>query len=869
MTDFHDYLDSLMRGDSVEQKSVFASERESFTFPTARPQWTPPRHYKIDLLMMDWNVDIKNERVDAISKLKITAIVPEMTAVFLHAAELNITGISDSSGEELGYDTQPDEEKMIVYLSKALKQGETEEIIFTYTIEHPRGGIWFINPCPEFPDIESSFWTQMQDDYARYVVPVYDNPSHKFPTETILTVPEGYYAMSNGYLKERKKNDDGTETFHWVQELPIPAYLMTMAASEYVEYKEDLDGLEVSYYVHKRWDKDTVYRSFGKTPEMIKFFEQKLGVKFPWAKYAQVTAANFVIGGMENTSATTQTDVTLHDEKIHKDYQSDGLVSHELSHMWGGDLVTCRTWSHGWLNEGWATQMQNEWKLHDMGYDEYLYEQYGKQTAYFGEDKNQYRRPIVQNEWERGSDVFDRHLYPGAAWRYYMLKHLVGEERWWQILGEWMTRFAYKSPYTHDLEALFTEMTGEDFGWFFKQWLYQAGYPECTIDCSHDEKLGYALVKIEQTQKHDDGMTPEVFEFPLTVEFVDDEDNRTRYTMNVTERVHGFYYPVQKKPKQIIIDPDYATLMDWKIKKPEPMWIEQLLHGANIMQRIKAAQALGKKATPKALETLGKALTKDIFWGVQAEVAKVLGSIKTESALDQLLKGVNVPDSRTRTDVAAALGGFYQNSRAFEALEKLLDDEESHFVVASAATSIGKTKHRLAFELLKKRIKDVPSTWTEIVKRGYLSGIKETEKEEAIDILIEHTKPGVPDYIRREVPGTLAVLGKRYKKKHPDIRSILEKLLYDKSYRVQVGAISAAKDYGDSSLLPALTKLAESSVESGIVRSARVAIRALSKKKDSTEVASIRKSVEELEKENRDLKDRVAKVETLLEKNDE
>ncbi|MDF1537278.1 MAG: HEAT repeat domain-containing protein, partial [Candidatus Thorarchaeota archaeon] len=273
--------------------------------------------------------------------------------------------------------------------------------------------------------------------------------------------------------------------------------------------------------------------------------------------------------------------------------------------------------------------------------------------------------------------------------------------------------------------------------------------------------------------------------------------------------------------------------------------------------------------TPKALEALGKALIKDNFWGVQAEVAKVLGSIKNESALDQLLKGIAVTDSRARTDVAAALGNFYQNNRAFDALEKLLDDEDSYFVVASAATSIGQTKHKLAFELLKKRIKDVPSTWTEIVKRGYLSGIKETEKEEAIEIIVEYTRPGVPDYIRREVPAKLAALGKRYKKKHPEIKSVLETLLYDKSYRVQMGAISATKVYGDSSLLPALTKLAESSVESGIVRSARVAIRALGKKKDSTEVASIRKSVEELERENRDLKDRIAKVETLLEKNNE
>jgi len=864
MTDFHDYLEALMRGGIHEAEQLLSADREDFAFPTARPQWAPARHYDIEHLTIDWKMDLEGKRVDAISKLKIKSIAPELSKVFLHAAELNITGVRDSKGNELEYDLLPDEEAMIVYLSKPLKERKREELTFIYTMENPRAGLWFTGPSPEFPDIEISAWTQLQDDYARYTVPCYDNPSHKHSVEIILTVPKGFYAMSNGVLKERKVLPDGMVTFHWYNEKPMPAYLMMVWVSKAIEYKEYLDGLEISYYAHTKWDRDTIYRSYGKTPEMTKFFVEKLGVAFPWDKYAQVTAANFIAGGMENVSATIQTDATFHDEKAHLDFDSDGLVSHELAHSWGGDNVTCRTWSHGWLNEGWATQMQNEWKRHDKGDDEYFYEQYGKQIAYFTEDKQNYRRPIVQNEWERGMDVFDRHLYPGGAWRYYMLKHLVGEERWWKILGEWQTRYAYKSVYTHDLESLFTEMTGEDFGWFFEQWLYKAGYPECKIKCSHDEKLGHALVKIEQTQKYDVDMTPEVFKFPLTVEFVDEDGNRTRYIMEVTERVHSFYYPVSKKPKQIIIDPDYATLMDWKIDKQEPMWIEQLNTGTNIVQRIKAAQALGKKATPKALEALGKALIEDSFWGVQLEVAKVLGSVKNESSLDQLLKGVDVKSTRARTGVARALGEFYKNDRAFKALKKLMKDSESYFVAAAAATSVGKSKHNGAFKTLRAGFKIAPSSWHYLVQQGYLAGMAATEMEEAIDVLREYMVLGTPDELRRVVPGHLAKLGKRYKEKHPEIRSDIEKMLNDGSFRVQVYAIIAAKELEDAALIPALQKLAESEVGGGVIRRARLAVRALSKKKEPKEIDSLRKSIEELEKENRDLKDRLSKVEAFV-----
>lgn len=878
MTDFQDYLESLIRGNIHETENLVGAERESFTFPTARPQWAPSRQYNIDHLTIEWKMDLAKERVDAVSRLKVTSIVPELRKVVLHAAEFVVKQIKDSTGENVEWDTKPEEQLLIVILKRPLTEGQSEELTFTYVIDHPRGGLHFINPSPEFPDVETSAWTQMQDDYARFVIPVYDNPSHKFPLETIVTVPQGLYAMSNGVLKERRKNEDGTETFHWIQEQPIPAYLITVAVSEYVEYRESLDGLEVSYYAHKKWDKNTVYRSFGKTPEMIRFFESRLGVKYPWAKYAQVTAANFIAGGMENVSATTQTDATLHDAKAHQDFESDGLVSHELAHMWVGDLVTCRTWSHGWLNEGGASQLQNEWNLHDKGYDEYLYDQYGKQTSYFDEDKNKYRRPIVCNTWERGGDVFDRHLYPGAAWRYYMLKHLVGTDRWWRILGVWLDRYAHKSVYTHDLETVFTEMTGEDYGWFFEQWLYKAGYPECSIKCSYDEKLGHALVRVEQTQKSDDGMTPEVFRFPLTVEFVSEDGARHRHTIVVNERVHDFYFQVSKKPRQIVIDPDYAVLMEAKTEMPEPMWIEQLHNGNNVIQRIRAAQALGKKITPKAIEALGKAIIQDGFWGVKAEIAKVLGSVNTDSALDLLLRVVDTENTKARTAVARALGAFYKNDRAFEALKKMLRDKESYFVVSAAAASLGKTQHDQAFDVLSKGIKRVPDSWHSLIEQGYLEGLIATENEEAIGILLEYAKSGrddyikrlVPggkdDYLRRLAPGGLASLGKRYRKEHPEIRDELIKLIHDRSYRVQINAILAAKAYEDSSLIPTLSRTAESSVEATLVRYAREAIRELGKKKEPKEIDSLRKSVEELEKENRDLKDRVTKVEARLEK---
>src|SRR3989338_10837367 len=106
---------------------------------------------------------------------------------------------------------------------------------------------------------------------------------------------------------------------------------------------------------------------------MIDFFSKKIGLDYPYDKYAQVAAVDFIFGGMEHTTVTTQTDDALHDERAHEEakYFSEGLCAHELAHQWFGDLITCKDWSHLWLNESFATYFDDLYAEHDKGEDEF------------------------------------------------------------------------------------------------------------------------------------------------------------------------------------------------------------------------------------------------------------------------------------------------------------------------------------------------------------------------------------------------------------------------------------------------------------------------------------------------------------------
>src|SRR4029078_9878590 len=162
----------------------------------------------------------------------------------------------------------------------------------------------------------------------------------------------------------------------------------------------------VVYYV-ERGHEAAAERTLARTPEMLELLSRRFAVPYPYPRYSQVFVADFIFGGMENTSATTLTDTILLDERAALDHDADDLVAHELAHQWFGDLITCRDWGQGWLNEGFATYSESAWRAHAHGRDEGALELLDWADQYFGEDARRYRRPIVTNVYQEPIDVFD------------------------------------------------------------------------------------------------------------------------------------------------------------------------------------------------------------------------------------------------------------------------------------------------------------------------------------------------------------------------------------------------------------------------------------------------------------------------------
>src|SRR5690606_30537340 len=321
-----------------------------FALPGDRPVWGRDRPMRIEDLKLEFEFDLDRRQVQGVTTTTFRPRQEGLREAVFDAIELDVEAVTDDEGRDLP--STPGDRELRIDLGRARSPRRSITTVVRYRCQ-PRRGLYFNLPDEGYPKRPTQIWTQGQAEDSAYYFPVFDFPGEKFTSEVIAHVPQGWTAVSNGRLEARSEDRRRKRTtWHWKQERPHPAYLITLTASEFDVVEHDSDGVPVQYYGPKGSAAD-LERAFGRTPEMVRYFAEKIGVPYPWAKYATIAIHDFIFGGMENTSATTMTDTLLHDERAHEDYAeaADSITSHELAHQWFGDLLTCREWSHGWLNE--------------------------------------------------------------------------------------------------------------------------------------------------------------------------------------------------------------------------------------------------------------------------------------------------------------------------------------------------------------------------------------------------------------------------------------------------------------------------------------------------------------------------------------
>ncbi|MDE2291957.1 MAG: aminopeptidase, partial [Elusimicrobia bacterium] len=382
---------------------------------------------------------------------------------------------------------------------------------------------------------------------------------------------------------------------------PHSLYLVSLCVGRFGEAADKWEDVPVVFYCEEGREEDA-RRGFGKTASALALFSKRFGVRYPYERYAQVAVSEFP-GGMENTTCTTQTDACLVSAEAALDTDLDLLVSHELAHQWFGDLLTCRDWSHAWLNEGFATYCEYVFTEHDKGRDEADREWELNKRAYFDEDAHRYRRPIVCSTYAHPTVLFDRHLYEKGGWVLHMLRRELGEEAWWRAIQHYLRRFRDQSVETSDLIGAVEQATGRNVRRFFDQWVYGTGYPSLETRSAWDAAAGRASLRVRQTQA-------DPFELPLTVRFTGKGGRWTReFTETVKEKDRTLSWRLPGAPALVEVDPAHVLLKKLEEHKPLACWRAQLESARSGQSRSQAARALarwGDAAAVKALEACAR-----------------------------------------------------------------------------------------------------------------------------------------------------------------------------------------------------------------------------------------------------------------------
>lgn len=831
----------------------------SFSLPGDKPRYAPNRDYALQHLFIDVALDFEQKKVSGQVHSSLTVINNGLTQIVFDAdGALEVTAARLS---ELALTFRQENNKLYITLPEAAKAGQQLTISIEYSVQ-PKRGLYFIAPEPEYPAKITHAWTQGQDTDNHFWVPCYDAPNQKSTTELRVVVPEDFFALSNGALLETHHDKAAkTKRYHWKQSIPHSSYLITLAAGPFVEIADKWEEIPVPYYVLPGREEEARV-SLSNTPQMVQFFSDKIGLRYPYEKYASICVQDFIFGGMENTTATTLTEYTLHDARAHQDYDSDPLLSHELAHQWFGDLLTCRDWSHGWLNEGFATYFEALWTEHHKGRDELVFEMYGNAQTYFSEDAGRYRRPLVCNTFHEPIDLFDRHLYEKGSLVLHMIRYILGDEAWWKAINHYVTKHRGQNVISADLERAIEEATGRNLQSFFEQWVYKAGYPVFKISNDWDDSSKVMKFSVTQTQKVDEQNL--LFSLPIEISFTYANGERESYKVNLEEKNHTFYFRLASRPLFSSFDPANWILKKVEWSRSKEALLAQLEKDTEMFGRFSAAQALGKLSGADVLAGLEKALKTDAFWAVRAEAAASLGKLKTNNALQVLLNALpNEQHPKVRRALAYALGEFRQPEAA-NALSTILAGDKTDIVEGAAALALGMTRQEGTFDRLVAALER--DSFNQTVRIGALNGLVELKDEKALGPVLSWTEYGKADQARFAAIAALGSVGKLAK--DPDKERVIDRLkelLDDKNWRARMAAIGATQTLGDNALLGALQTKVDSGEDGREVRRSRealIAIREQSSQND--EVKKLRDDLDKVLTENRELRDRLESLEQRL-----
>ena len=836
----------------------------AFAGAGAERHYPPPLEIEPTHIHVELTFDLRRRVARGFTVTTIQGSAGGARELCLEARDLNGVSIRDEEGREL--QSRYDGRQIRLAWEEPFQRGEVRRVRIDYSVEDPVSGLHFDGPDGGYPDRPRWVATDHETERARYWLPCVDHPTVRTTFSYVLTASADLTILAGGLQESEIDNGDGTKTARWRLDYPCPSYLACFAIGDLVRADDRRVGdREIAYFgARGRTSVEDLARSFGRTPEIMEWLESKLG-PFPFPKYFQFALPAFG-GAMENISLVSWDDGLVVDEVLAREMGDlvDIINVHEMAHSYFGDAIVIRDFAHAWLKESWATYMEACWNEDRLGQDEHRAGLLQDARDYFAEVDDRYSRPIVTNVYDSSWDLYDRHLYPGGAWRLHMLRGILGDGVFWEAVRDYVATYSRKVVDTDDFRKILEAHSGRSLGRFFDQWIHGRGYPKLSVEFDHAMKTKTGTFKLEQVQvekgERKEGMEP--FAFDLDIAWEESDGSWQRRTVAVTRRDHTFTVPMARPPLQVRIDPDGKILHSISMNPGDDLLRRSLTQAPDVVGRILAAEELCKTALPANLRAVAEACEREPFWGVRLAMARALARSGHGLVIDPLAAMMaSEQDARVLRTVCDVAGGF-RDERIAHALETLLESDPPYRVAAAALTSLGMQRGEAHLERLQKAATD--TGYRSIVRSGALRGLAATRTERGMELLAARVGYGSePDDAAVVVPEALAGLASHLDRRHHSAAlDLLRESARDPRERVRRATARALGMLAMPEGAAVVESIVRTLPEQEQPRTVRIArgLRADGEKPPSARLA---KRVEEVEDRCRKLEERLERVEAV------
>ncbi len=533
------------------------SAQDSKTFQKSSHFQTPPSpginfdilHYRIDL---DW-VDLFNNNNLQYPGSSTIWLIPDDTLSFVRFQYGAMNLVSASINENPAAISIEPNGMFTVRTSTVFSTTDTVKVKINFVHENVnQSGIYYYVPSATVLIPEKIAYTMSEPFDARFWYPCYNYPDEKATVETHTRIPSGYTVSSNGLLQSVTVNGDNTKTFFWKSKDKMASYLAVVNASKFdtlTQYYKKITNPDDSIPLYNFfWAEDrngatyNAQNALKNVPQMMAVFSNLFG-EYPFEKYGHTIAAPFGFGGMEHQSLTTANRVWLKG--------NDNGFAHELTHQWFGDLITCKTFKDIWMNEGFATYGESLW-------NEVMYgNEVRKQISQF-ERSGYLNRNNSIPVYDPPEDLIFNYAttYLKGGFILHMFRKQIGDEKFFGLLKFYVANYRYQSVSTQELISICNTYLGQDYSWFFNQWIFIAGHPKINVKWEYSETTKSVTTNIEQQS-----VSGTDYHFLLDIKLKNSERD-TLVTLTVSKQNEDFNFPVGFTVNSIELDPNVWTLFE-------------------------------------------------------------------------------------------------------------------------------------------------------------------------------------------------------------------------------------------------------------------------------------------------------------------